>query len=148
MCNNVIAGAGSNVTALLTSTNGLSPYMQSYNIHTYETVGSYTTQFAPARRVAGQADIPLWLTESGIHLPGMCVCVCVCVSVSVSVCVSVCVCARACVRACARACVYVCVCARVCVCVCVRERERVCVCVCVCVWCVLCVCVCVVLIRW
>ena len=67
VCNNVIAGAGSNLTALLTSANALAPYMQTYNIHTYDPVDSYDALFAPARLVA-QPNLPLWLTESGIHL--------------------------------------------------------------------------------
>ena len=67
VCNNVIAGSGSNLTALLTSANNLLPYMETYNIHTYDPVDSYEAIFAPARRVA-QLNVPLWLTESGIHL--------------------------------------------------------------------------------
>eukprot|EP01048_Picozoa_sp_COSAG05_P023541 COSAG05_NODE_5144_length_1253_cov_7.291420_1_plen_352_part_01 len=38
VCNNVIAGAGSNITDADTVANSAAPFMQSYNIHTYQSV--------------------------------------------------------------------------------------------------------------
>ena len=78
VCNNVIAGAGTNLTANVTLRNGLGPYIESFNIHTYNSVEQYPSLFGPAREVATHASasagqrpvrIPLWLTECGIHLP-------------------------------------------------------------------------------
>ena len=86
VCNNVLAGAGDNTTSEITEKNGLFPYMQSYNIHTYDPVADYESEFAAARTLVrrspsthdvadqqapvGDGDtVPLWLTECGIHLP-------------------------------------------------------------------------------
>ena len=69
VCNNVIAGPGSDVVDNVTTQNGLAAYMESYNIHTYSNMETYTEQFAPARTAASDASRPLWLTECGIHLP-------------------------------------------------------------------------------
>ena len=83
VCNNVLAGAGDNTTTEITEKNGLFPYMQSYNIHTYDPVADYESEFAAARRLVRRSPstyshqniiednniVPLWLTECGIHLP-------------------------------------------------------------------------------
>lgn len=66
VCNNVIAGAGSNITATLTAGNDVAASFQSYNIHSYLQLEQYPSAFLPGRLAAGAA--PLWLTECGIHL--------------------------------------------------------------------------------
>ena len=74
-----------------------------------------------------------YITNKGMQIVCVRVCVCVCVCVHVCVCEHVCVCVCACMCVCVHACV--CLCVRACVCVCVYG----CVCACVCVN--LCVCV-------
>jgi hypothetical protein len=69
VCNNVIAGAGSNLTRTMSDKNDVSISMDSYNIHTYDPVERYTSEFAAARQFAHAVQKPLWLTECGIHLP-------------------------------------------------------------------------------
>jgi hypothetical protein len=68
VCNNVVAGAGSNATDAASRANRVSPYYESYNIHTYQAVQDYAQQFAPARLMASHST-PVWLSECGIHLP-------------------------------------------------------------------------------
>jgi hypothetical protein len=71
VCNNVLAGTGTALTSVITTGNKLKPYLQSYNIHTYDPVESYTDSFAAAAELAHQLSAPLWLTECGIHLPAL-----------------------------------------------------------------------------
>lgn len=68
VCNNVLAGAGTNLTAVQTVGNDVAPYIQSYNVHSYQAVETYTDFFAPARLAGSATGAPIWLTECGIHL--------------------------------------------------------------------------------
>jgi hypothetical protein len=68
--NNVIAGAGGNLTTEMTTENHVRPYYQTYNIHSYDAVEDYVDIFSAARRLTRlQRPSPLWLTECGVHLP-------------------------------------------------------------------------------
>jgi hypothetical protein len=68
VCNNVLAGAGTELTSRITELNQLSPYFQSYNIHSYDAVENYEGIFEPAAELAHRLGTPLWLTECGVHL--------------------------------------------------------------------------------
>ncbi len=67
VCWNVFAGSGTALHTQGVLANGCWPYFDTFNIHAYCGVESYSREFEPARQAA--CGKPLWISECGILVP-------------------------------------------------------------------------------